>query len=108
MRFGFWPATAPPWSRSARAARGSTPRNPFGLDESRLARRQARLWADPETRTGIARRMFAWRFDEILPHQDPAVLRGMEGARIKESYQLLAERHRIPWQGRRYDRDRPL
>jgi CRISPR-associated protein Cas1 len=35
-------------------------------------------------------------------------LRGMEGARIKKSYQLLAERHRVPWQGRRYDRDEPL
>jgi CRISP-associated protein Cas1 len=80
---------------------------PLGPDESRLARRQARLWADPQTRTGIARRMFAWRFGEVLPHEDPAVLRGIEGARIKKSYQLLAERYRVPWQGRRYDRDRP-
>jgi CRISPR-associated protein Cas1 len=31
----------------------------------------------------------------------------MEGARIKKSYQLLAERHRVPWQGRRDDRDDP-
>ena len=82
-------------------------RMPFGPDESRLARRQARLWADPQTRTGIARRMFAWRFGEVLPHEDPAVLRGIEGVRIKKSYQLLAERYRVPWQGRRYDRDRP-
>jgi len=80
---------------------------PMGPDDSRLARRQARLWADPDTRTGIARRMFAWRFDEVLPHQDPAVLRGMEGARIKESYRLLAERYRVPWKGRRYDRADP-
>lgn len=80
---------------------------PFGPDDSRLARRQARLWADPDTRVDIARRMFAWRFDEVLPHQDPAVLRGIEGARIKQSYQLLADRHRIPWKGRRYDRSAP-
>jgi len=80
---------------------------PFGPDDSRLARRQARLWADPDTRIGIARRMFAWRFDEVLPHQDPAVLRGIEGARIKEAYKLLAERYRIPWKGRRYDRADP-
>ena len=80
---------------------------PFGPDDSRLARRQARLWADPDTRIGIARRMFAWRFDEVLPHQDPAVLRGIEGARIKASYKLLAERYRIPWKGRRYDRADP-
>src|SRR5919112_718517 len=31
----------------------------------------------------------------------------MEGARIKKSYQLLAERHRVPWQGGRDDRDDP-
>lgn len=80
---------------------------PFGPDDSRLARRQARLWADPDTRVSIARRMFAWRFDEVLPHRDPAVLRGIEGARIKQSYKLLAERHRIPWKGRRYDRADP-
>jgi len=30
------------------------------------------------------------------------------GIWVKKSYQLLAERHRIPWQGRRYDRDDPL
>lgn len=80
---------------------------PFGPDESRLARRQARLWADPDTRTAIARRMFAWRFDEVVPHEAPDVLRGMEGARIKRAYQLLAEQHRLPWKGRRYDRTDP-
>jgi CRISPR-associated protein Cas1 len=78
-----------------------------GPDDSLLARRQARVWADPATRTGIARRMFAWRFGEVLPHDEPAVLRGIEGARIKESYRLLAQKHRVPWQGRRYDRQNP-
>jgi len=79
----------------------------IGPDDSALARRQARLWADPDTRTGIARRMFAWRFGEIPPAADLAVLRGIEGARIKESYRLLARSHRIPWTARRYDRDDP-
>jgi CRISP-associated protein Cas1 len=65
------------------------------------------VWADPDTRTGIARRMFAWRFGEVLPHDEPAVLRGIEGARIKESYRLLAQKHKVPWQGRRYDRADP-
>jgi CRISPR-associated protein Cas1 len=80
---------------------------PFGPDESRLARRQARVWADPDARIGIARRMFAWRFDEVLPHDDPSVLRGIEGARIKTAYKLLADRFRVPWHGRRYDRADP-
>jgi CRISPR-associated protein Cas1 len=76
----------------------------LGPDDSQLARRQARLWADPDARTGIARRMFAWRFGEVLPHGSADVLRGIEGARIKESYRLLAQKHRVPWEGRRYDR----
>ncbi|MCB9944579.1 MAG: type I-E CRISPR-associated endonuclease Cas1 [Geminicoccaceae bacterium] len=80
---------------------------PFGPDDSRLARRHARMWADPDTRIAMARRMFVWRFDEVLPHQDADVLRGIEGARIKKAYQLLAERHGIPWKGRRYDRQNP-
>lgn len=79
----------------------------LGPDDSALARRQARLWADPDSRTGIARRMFAWRFGEVLPHDSPDVLRGIEGARIKESYRLLAQKHRVPWEGRRYDRQNP-
>ncbi|WP_418158364.1 type I-E CRISPR-associated endonuclease Cas1e [Benzoatithermus flavus] len=79
----------------------------LGPDDSRLARRQARLWADPDTRIGIARRMFALRFGEVLPHESPDVLRGIEGARVKENYRLLAEKYRVPWKGRRYDRQNP-
>jgi CRISPR-associated protein Cas1 len=79
----------------------------LGPDDSTLARRQARLWADPDTRTGIARRMYAWRFGEILPDADMTVLRGIEGARMKESYRRLAEKFRVPWQARRYDRENP-
>lgn len=79
-----------------------------GPDDSTLARRQARCWADAEgVRLSIARRMYAWRFGEILPYQDIAVLRGMEGARLKELYRLLAERHGVAWAGRRYDRQDP-
>ena len=80
---------------------------PFAPDDSALARRQARAWNDPELRVSIARRMYAWRFGEILPHADMDTLRGIEGARVKETYRLLARRYRIPWQGRRYDRNRP-
>lgn len=79
----------------------------LGPDDSQLARRQARVWADLDTRTSIARRMFAWRFGEVLPHEDITVLRGIEGARIKESYKLLATKYRVPWSGRRYDRQNP-
>lgn len=80
---------------------------PLIPDRSGLARRQARAWADEETRLGLARRMYAWRLGEVLPHRDVAVLRGVEGARMKETYRLAAMRAGIDWRGRRYDRANP-
>jgi len=47
---------------------------PFGSDDSRRARRQAMVWADPGRRVGIARRMYAWRLGELLPSTDINVL----------------------------------
>ena len=80
---------------------------PLGADRSDIARRQAYLWANPKTRLDIARRMYAWRLGEILRHRDIATLRGIEGARMKETYRLTAERFGIRWRGRRYDRAAP-
>lgn len=81
---------------------------PLIPDSSGLARRQARLWADAHgARLSIARRMYAWRLGEVLPHQDLNVLRGIEGSRMKETYRLLAARYGIDWAGRRYDRTNP-
>ena len=80
---------------------------PLLPDASELARRQARAWADPEVRLSIARRMYAWRLGEVLPARDLDVLRGIEGARIKESYKLVAARFGLIWGGRRYDRANP-
>jgi CRISPR-associated protein Cas1 len=81
---------------------------PFGPDDSALARQQARLWGDERGgRLKVARRMYAWRLGEVLPEADIAVLRGIEGARMKETYQRLAEQFGIRWGGRRYDRANP-
>jgi len=81
---------------------------PFGPDASALARRQAVAWADASgERLRIARRMYAWRFGEVLPEEDIEVLRGIEGARMRETYKLLAERYGLAWSGRRYDRANP-
>jgi CRISPR-associated protein Cas1 len=55
----------------------------------------------------VARRMYALRLGEVLPHRDIAVLRGIEGARMKETYRITAERAGIRWNGRRYDRQNP-
>jgi len=82
---------------------------PLIPDQSGFARRQARVWSDADgARLDIARRMYAWRLGEILPHSDIATLRGIEGARVKQMYKLQADRFKIKWQGRRYDRANPL
>ena len=51
--------------------------------------------------------MYAWRLGEVLPHQSIDVLRGIEGARMKQTYALLARRYGVRWRGRRYDRAHP-
>ncbi len=80
---------------------------PMGQGRSEVARLHADLWADPEKRLATARRLYAWRFGRVLPHRDIETLRGIEGARMKESYKLVAQRFGIDWGGRRYDRDNP-
>ena len=80
---------------------------PAGPDRSARARRHARKWADPDTRMHIARRMYAFRLGEVLPAHDIAALRGIEGARVKEMYRLVAQRFGVRWRGRRYDRKNP-
>ena len=80
---------------------------PLGPDRSDRARRQAAAWADPKQRLAVARRMYAWRFGQVLPHRDIAVLRGIEGARMKETYRTVAARFGVAWRGRRYDRADP-
>jgi len=80
---------------------------PMGQGRSDVARAHARLWTGKKDRIDVARRMYAFRFGQITPHRDMTVLRGIEGSRMKESYRILAERHRLPWIGRRYDRENP-
>ena len=81
---------------------------PLLPDSSDTARRQMRAWGDPSLRLAIARKMYALRLGEVLPHQDLNALRGVEGARMRRSYQLLAQRYGIKWKNRRYDRADPL
>lgn len=80
---------------------------PLLPDSSAAARSQVTLWADPKTRMEVARAMYAMRFGEFVLTRDIEVLRGQEGARIKRSYQLAAQRFGIPWNGRVYDRNAP-
>lgn len=80
---------------------------PLGQGRSDVARAHAERWADPKRRLDTARRLYAWRFGRVLPHREIETLRGIEGARMKESYKLVAARFGINWVGRRYDRDHP-
>lgn len=80
---------------------------PMGQGRSNVARAHARLWADEESRIQVARRMYAFRFGEVLPHRDISTLRGMEGGRLRESYRIIAERYGVKWERRKYDRQNP-
>lgn len=80
---------------------------PAAPNASARARRHARLWADEGKRLAVARRMYAIRLGEVFPGADIAVLRGMEGSRMKETYRRLAAQYGVTWRGRRYDRDDP-
>ena len=80
---------------------------PLIPDRSGLARIQARHWAVDRSRLDIARRMYAWRLGEVFPHRSLDVLRGIEGARMKETYRLIARQVGVQWRARRYDRANP-
>ena len=80
---------------------------PLLPDRSDIARRQAELWGSPRRRIAVARRMYALRLGEVLPHRDLDTLRGIEGSRVKTLYRLTAERYGIKWDGRHYDRSDP-
>lgn len=80
---------------------------PFGPDNSSLARRQAMLWADPDSRSFIARRMYAIRMGRELPDASIEVLRGIEGARARKMYPAIAGQFGIEWKRRKFDRKDP-
>jgi CRISPR-associated protein Cas1 len=76
---------------------------PGGARSDRLLH-QARLALDPEARLKVVRCMFSLRFGEPAPERRSVdQLRGIEGARVKKLYELLAKRHGVRWRGRRYD-----
>lgn len=80
---------------------------PLITRKSNYARRQVDLWANSESRLFVAKRMYAWRLGRVLPHREISVLRGIEGARMKESYRLIAQQVGVEWKGRAYDRANP-
>lgn len=76
---------------------------PGGARSDRLLY-QAKLALDDDLRLKVVRKMFELRFGEEAPSRRSVdQLRGIEGARVRKLYELLAKRHGIPWHGRRYD-----
>ena len=66
---------------------------------------QASLAMNDDARLKIVRKMFAIRFGEAAPERRSVdQLRGIEGARVKRLYELLAEKNGVVWRGRNYDR----
>ena len=65
---------------------------------------QARLALDDDARLRVVRKMYALRFGEEAPSRRSIdQLRGIEGARVRETYRLMAQRHGATWDGRVYD-----
>jgi CRISPR-associated protein Cas1 len=66
---------------------------------------QASLAMNDDAKLKIVRKMFAIRFGEAAPERRSVdQLRGIEGARVKRLYELLAQKHGVVWRGRNYDR----
>jgi CRISPR-associated protein Cas1 len=76
---------------------------PGGARSDRLLY-QAKLALDEELRLKVVRKMYAMRFGEEPPaRRSVDQLRGIEGARVRRTYQLLARQFGVQWAGRDYD-----
>jgi CRISP-associated protein Cas1 len=76
---------------------------PGGARSDRLLY-QAKLALDDEARLRVVRKMYALRFQEEAPgRRSIDQLRGIEGARVRETYKLLAQKYGASWDGRNYD-----
>lgn len=65
---------------------------------------QARLALDDTARLKVVRKMYELRFNEKPPERRSVEqLRGIEGARVKKLYQLLAKQYKVKWTRRNYD-----
>ncbi len=65
---------------------------------------QAKLALDDTARLKVVRKMYEIRFKEKPPaRRSVEQLRGIEGARVRKLYQLLAKQYKVPWTRRNYD-----
>lgn len=80
----------------------------LGMGETRNAANilhQAEMWANPEKRMSVVRRLYQIRFSERL---NTALtiqqIRGMEGIRVREAYAQASRQSGVSWTGRCYNR----
>lgn len=65
---------------------------------------QAALALDEAARLRVVRRMYEIRFGEPAPQRRSIdQLRGIEGVRVRKTYELLAKRYGVAWRRRGYD-----
>mgnify|MGYP006272873371 CR=1 FL=1 len=65
---------------------------------------QARIALDESARLRVVRRMYEIRFDVAAPQRRSIdQLRGIEGARVRETYRLVAQQFGVEWRRRDYD-----
>lgn len=65
---------------------------------------QAKLALDDTARLKVVRKMYALRFKEEPPaRRSVDQLRGIEGARVRKMYELLARQYGVQWSRRNYD-----
>ena len=67
---------------------------------------QAKLALEDSLRIKVVRKMYEVRFGEKAPaRRSVEQLRGIEGARVRETYKLIAKRYGVNWNYRKYDPD---
>lgn len=77
---------------------------PGGARSDRLLY-QAKLALDDDLRLKVVRKMYELRFGEPAPsRRSVEQLRGIEGARVRGTYKLLAQQYGVNWRSRNYDR----
>lgn len=78
---------------------------PGGARSDRLLY-QAKLALDDDLRLKVVRKMYEVRFGEPAPtRRSVDQLRGIEGARVRATYKVLADKYKVAWKFRNYDRD---
>ena len=75
-----------------------------GTFSSRRMIAQARLVSDPDLRLNVVKKMYSKRFPgDNLDGKSLEQIRGMEGQRVRASYQKFAATYGIVWDGRNYN-----